>query len=297
MAVFHATSILIAAVALALTVFLATPPRAEAAAMVVTTNADNLTVNAQCSLREAMENAGDNAATNVDCPAGSATGDTITFAVGLAGQTITLGSALPDVNVLIGDSVTVDGTGRNITISGGSAVGILTVNGAGTGGATAELRGLTLRDGRGTNAGAIDNPDGTLTLVDTTFIGNNPSIGTTGGAVRSLGVASLTIRNSTFSGNTASGAGGAVAITGGTATITNSTFSGNTSPGAGLGGAIVVVNGTVTVANSTISGNSAGTGGGLFMLTPVTLSTRSSRTTPPPAVPSAPARSRTTPST
>ena len=262
----------VALVLLALALVSTTPHAVEAAAMVVTTSADDTNVDALCSLREAMTNAGDNAATNVDCPAGDATGDTITFAVGLAGQTITLGSALPDVNVLIGDSVTIDGTGRNITISGNAAVGILTVNGAGTGGATAELRGLTLRDGRGTNAGAIDNPDGTLTLVNTTFIGNNPSVGTQGGAVRSLGApASLTIRNSTFTGNTASGAGGAVVISGGTATITNSTFSGNTSP-AGLGGAIAVASGTVNIANSTISGNTSANGGGLFIAVPVTLS-------------------------
>lgn len=217
-AVLPAISTMIAAVALALTLLLVPPPHAEAAAMVVTTNADNVTIDAQCSLREAMTNAGDNAATNVDCPAGGATGDTITFAVGLAGQTITLVSELPDVNRRIGDSVTIDGTGRNVTISGGSTVGILTVNGAGIGGATAELRGLTIRDGRGVNAGAIDNPDGALTLVDTTFINNTLGVGTTGGAIRSLGVASLTVRNSTFTGNAAlsGGAGGAIVITGGT---------------------------------------------------------------------------------
>lgn len=50
-AAFHATSTFMAAIALTLVVFLATQPRVEAAAMVVTTNADDTNVDAQCSLR------------------------------------------------------------------------------------------------------------------------------------------------------------------------------------------------------------------------------------------------------
>ena len=68
----------------------------------------------------------------------------------------------------------------------------------------------------------------------------------------------LTVTNSTFSGNSAGGSGGAI-YNAGTLTVTNSTFSGNSAPAARRrhGGAIFNDGGTLTVTNSTFSGNSA----------------------------------------
>ena len=101
----------------------------------------------------------------------------------------------------------------------------------------------------------------------------------------------LTVTNSTFSGNSASGDGGGIFINAGPATVTNSTFSGNTATQAaaaasqrghadghqqhllrqqrrGDGGGISnrADGGTLTVTNSTFSGNSAlgGRGGGIY---------------------------------
>src|SRR5438132_1531998 len=77
------------------------------------------------------------------------------------------------------------------------------------------------------------------------------------------GAATITVTNSTFSGNSAVVGGGAIA---GGGTVTNCTFSGNRAVGheanelliRGVGGAI---SGGGTVTNCTFSGNSAGIGG------------------------------------
>jgi hypothetical protein len=80
----------------------------------------------------------------------------------------------------------------------------------------------------------------------------------------------LSIENSTISGNTIGYAGGGLAFYGGTATITNSSISGNTAKGNFYprGGGIVNY-GTMTIDRSTVSKNeilgaSGGTGAGIL---------------------------------
>jgi hypothetical protein len=113
---------------------------------------------------------------------------------------------------------------------------------------------------------------GTLTLTNSTISGNDG--GRYGGGVASFGYylsgqgdfdnSFLSITNSTISGNRASADGGGVdnsAYSG--ATITNSTISGNI---AGDGGG-VYNDGVTTLTHSTLSGNTAGSrGGGLISL-------------------------------
>jgi hypothetical protein len=71
----------------------------------------------------------------------------------------------------------------------------------------------------------------------------------------------LTVSNSTLSGNSA-GLGAGIFNDSGTLTVSNSTLSGNS---AGLGAGIFNYNfGTLTVSNSTLSGNSASSGGGIY---------------------------------
>ncbi|MEI7849457.1 MAG: choice-of-anchor Q domain-containing protein, partial [Chloroflexota bacterium] len=79
--------------------------------------------------------------------------------------------------------------------------------------------------------GAIMNYNGTLSIVDSTFIGNSSPAATFGygGAVGSVGT--LTVQNSTFSGNSAGTGGGIFAQT--TVSIQNSTITGNTANSAG----------------------------------------------------------------
>jgi hypothetical protein len=116
--------------------------------------------------------------------------------------------------------------------------------------------------------GAIYNcGGGSLTLINTTFSGN---MAVEGGAICNGGM--LTINNSTFSGNIARHHRGGAIFNYGTLTINNSTFSGNRTRG-GFGGAIhngqlFVGKGILSINNSTIAGNIAGDdqGGGIFNL-------------------------------
>ncbi|WP_430014925.1 Calx-beta domain-containing protein [Microcystis protocystis FBCC-A270] len=95
---------------------------------------------------------------------------------------------------------------------------------------------------------------GTLTITNSTITGNTAHTG--GGIYNAHG--KLTLTNSTISGNTAGWGGGGI-FSDGTLTITNSTISGNTANGGG-GGIFNI--GTLTITNSTISGNTANGGGG-----------------------------------
>ena len=188
--------------------------------------------------------------------AGAASGDTITFAQDCTGAgAITLLSTLT-----ISKNVTIDATGRSVTISGGGTVQQFAVNS----GITLTLTGLTLANGKGTLGGAIANNGGTLMVTGSTFSGNSTP-GGFGGAIYSNG-GTVQVTGSTFSGNSASGGfGGAIYNNGGMLTVTGSTFSGNSVPGGGLGGAIYNKNGTLNVTGNTFSGNSAplGLGGAI----------------------------------
>ena len=98
----------------------------------------------------------------------------------------------------------------------------------------------------GSSFGALSNL-GTLSIKNSTISGNTDS------GVRNSGT--LSIEDSTISNNTGGFGGGL--YNSGNANIINSTISGNT---AGLGGGIGNYGGHLTISNSTISGN---TGGGV----------------------------------
>ena len=218
--------------------------RAWAADLVVNSTADNTVAgDTACTLREAIENANNDANTNPDCAPGTGT-DTITF-TGAGVGTITLSSTLP--NIIDSDGLTVDG-GIQVDISGNDAVQVLQVSP----GAVLALENLTTRDA----VGAIRN-DGTLTITNST-VSNN--LGDNGGAIFNLGA--VTITNSTVSDNVGD-QGGAI-VNAGTLTITNSILSGN-SVSISDGGAIYNF-GTVTITDSTLAGNAASNGGAIFNL-------------------------------
>lgn len=277
-------------------------PLAHATTITVTTTADELNNNNQCSLREAITNANANDQSgSTDCPAGTGN-DTITFSVS---GTITLGSEL---TISDAAGLTISGPAGGITISGNNATRVFLVYS----GANVTLENLTVADGDVDNGGGIANGGtltvsgcifsgnassggyassgggaihntGTLTVLDSTFSGNSAAMG--GGGIRSTGT--LTVTNTTFSGNSAVDGGGTLNYgEGANAAVINSTFSANPVTGAGggicnLAGALAVTNstfssnnatnaggsiyntGTLTVTNSTFSGNSASDGGGI----------------------------------
>src|SRR6266403_1864077 len=199
-------------------------------------------------------------------------GDTINFAVT---GTITLTTD----ELLVDKSITISGPGSdNLTVDGNHASHIFHVSG----GVTATVAGLSITNG-GESPGAgggIYNDHSTLAIDHCTVSDN---LGSGGGGVYNdgySGTATLTVTNSTFSGNSVGapymvGSGGGIYNYGsyGSATLTvaNSTFSGNSAGAAdyGWGGAIYNDgfdgSATLTVTNSTFSGNSAGYhGGGIY---------------------------------
>ena len=194
-------------------------------------------------------------------------GDTIIIPIGT--YTLTLGAELA-----IGTNLTLNGAGSGDTIiqaaasSADATTRVFNI----TGGVVA-IAGATIRHGRDSGfGGGIFNAGGTLTLTltltNSTLSGNTASggggSGGRGGGITNFGT--LTLTNSTLSGNTASGGFGSSSFGGGignfgTLTLTNSTLSGNTASGGGgsggSGGGITNF-GTLTLTNSIIAGNSGG---------------------------------------
>jgi parallel beta-helix repeat protein len=130
------------------------------------------------------------------------------------------------------------------------------------GGPGATLSGITIRGGRAANGGAVGVFGATqesVTIQDAVITGNFAS-GLGGGLY--VGIPTLTLRNTTVSGNTAATSAGGIAAVG-NMDVENSTVSGNTAT-AQLGGGILLSssNSGWTIRNSTVTGNTAGSSGG-----------------------------------
>jgi CSLREA domain-containing protein len=173
---------------------------APAAAATITVNSlADTSGGAECTLRDAISAANTDMAAG-GCPAGAGS-DTIIFSV--SGTIGLVSSALP--NVPNGSTVTIDGAGHSVAISGGNAVPVLSVSGIVT------LRDLTIANGYNSNinfedgGGAAVSPGGSLIVGHCTFTNNFARRG--GGAINSVG-ALLDIGDSTFSGNSTYEEGG-----------------------------------------------------------------------------------------
>ncbi len=239
-------------------------PTVYAATITVSTTADELNSDGDCSLREAIRAANLNAAVD-GCAAGSSVGaDTINLSAGT--YTLTLTGKNDDA-ALTGDldlsgSVTIDGQGGTATmIDGNNTDGVFDTFSA-PAGTTIALSDLTIQHGNPTNA-AFEGGGGIYIKNTVTMSLNHVNIldniaDTSGGGIWNEGT--LTISNSTLSGNQANGQGGAIRNAGTPAaalTIDNTTISNNE---AELGGGIY--NSTdgpinLTITRSTIAGNRA----------------------------------------
>ncbi|MBL8063021.1 MAG: CSLREA domain-containing protein [Anaerolineales bacterium] len=241
---------------------------AYAAGITVNSSADTSADDGVCTLREAIANANSDSQLYVtagECGIGSGS-DIITFDLSLSGGTIYLQSVLT-----LSSNITIDGSGltSQITISGDSdnnGNGDVRVFSIGSG-TTVTLDSLAITKGRvsgNPGGGGIYNASGaTLTITNSTLSYNTNSSGP-GGGIRNDGT--LTVMNSTFSGNTtiSGGSGGGIRNIG-VLTVTNSTFSGNSAFGSGGGIYNVIGFTSVTIINSTFSGNAAGSlGGGIY---------------------------------
>ena len=157
----------------------------------------------------------------------------ITFSVS---GTITLGSSLP----AIASDVTIDGVGQSIVVDGANIYQVMLVNS----GAALSSKNLTVARGKTASQGAGIINQGTLDIQNVTFSGNSAS--GNGGAIYNDVGGSLTVTNSSFSTNSAA-TGAGIFNNGGTLTVSNSAFTTNTSPGDG-GGIYSTNNGTATSA-------------------------------------------------
>ena len=145
------------------------------------------------------------------------TGGTITFA---DDYTITLASELS-----ITKSLTIDGAGHSVTVSGEDTVRVFSVSGT-----TVNLNNLTVTKGKATsgNGGGIANESGTLNVTNSTFVGNSTTHN--GGAIVNA-TGTLTVTNSTLVGNSASSNGGGIYNLGGTVILKNTIVANNPAGG------------------------------------------------------------------
>lgn len=211
--------------------------------------ADEIAIDATAAM---VTNASDAGAGSLrDIIDGAVAGTEITFAPGLAGQTITLttGELLIDKNLEIDASGLIPG----LTISGGNASRVFQI----PPGATLALNSLTIADGREDGAGGgcfSIGSGGMLSLFNSTVTGCSAVFG---GAVYNVGT--LDLVNSTISGNQQGSFGAILNASAAIATVVHSTVSDNHSPNepSVAGGGISNI-GTVIIENSIVAGNTAG---------------------------------------
>jgi hypothetical protein len=128
-------------------------------------------------------------------------------------------------------------------------------------GVAATIEGLTIVNGDGEDGSGIDNVEGALTVIDTTFL--HDEAGQEGGAIFNY-EGSLNVTTSTFLADSAI-EGAAIANVEGSATISDSTMANSlASGGPAAGGAIFNAGGAVMhLSDSTIADNSAQDGGAI----------------------------------
>jgi hypothetical protein len=233
-------------------VLLAAAMISRAATFTVNLGGDNgdLTCDATCTLRDAIDDAN-----------ASAADDAIIFAPDLTVITLT-----GEIVINNRGKLTITGRGANVfTIDGGSGQNRIFFANA----ADLILRNLTLTGGNGagatfnTNGGAIYAFGGSMTLDHVHVTGNTATGGGPAGGIffsGGFGQSTNRIINSTFSANASNTSCGGFYNSGSTLVIVNSTFSGNS---ANTGGAFCS-DGNTTLRSVTISGNSTTQGGGAF---------------------------------
>ena len=216
----------------------------------------------ECSLREAIT------AANTDTASGGMPGECVAGAGAdevLVGQAVTLDvvdhvSSGPNGLPSITSEITIRGLNGEVTIERSpSAPEFRLLRVANTGRLVLERVVLREGDPGGFNTGGAILNLGELTLIESRVTDNAAYQG--GGLSNDSIGASIAIRDSTISGNTAGyRGGGLINYTGGaTATLANSTLSENE---AFRGGGVFAYFGSVTLTNSTLSGNVATLAGG-----------------------------------
>ncbi len=160
-----AARVLLAAIIAALGLALSTPAKAQTT--ITVTDTGDPSSSGGCTLRDAINVAQGGSASPGDTCVSSGSGSPYTIVFSVTG-TIMLSSSLPAIANSAGSSLTIDGTGQTITIDGGGSYEVMLVNSD----ATLNVAKLTIADGVGEQGGGgIDN-NGTLTVTNSTFSGN-----------------------------------------------------------------------------------------------------------------------------
>jgi hypothetical protein len=163
-------------------------------------------------------------------------GETIRFDPGLAGQTISLDSALEPLK-----PATIEGpAGKGITISGGRRTQLFLLDYAGT----LTIRNVTLRDGKapGSASGGAMYGYGAVVLENSAVYGNEAS------GVSAIWASDLTLVNTTVSGNNSTAAlPYPAALSMGRVVVTNSTVAQNS--GGGVSGHLTILRNSIIANN------------------------------------------------
>ena len=284
-----------AGAAVALGAGIALAPAADAATFNVNSNNDGPAnaCDATCTLRDAIEAANADAAEDLITFAPTVTGsieldpgegelpiEAATVIRGPGAEALTV-EAFSSSQLFDVDVSTVGASYDDVSISGLTLRGGLDPSGGAFDAENSDVTidALVLRQNEADNiGGAISVDNGKLTVLNSRFANNTAG---EGGAIYANddfpsvgdGSASLVIRDSTFTGNTATepGTGSAGAVyfddTVDSALISGSTFSGNVASfGGGAINAFGVQTGVARIENSTITGNTAGhAGGGIYV--------------------------------
>ena len=227
--------------------------------LVVTSAADrnNATYNAaDLTLREALRFAGTDAGI-------------VTFAPALSGQTIALSLG----RLVIDRAIDIQGPGAGqLTLSGNNLFQLFSVtDNDSTTAIEVKVSGLTLTNGKADSATGGDTFGGAMrtfenVTLDGVVLTNNVALSDSGAIDHQFGT--LIVKNSTVSNNSSGTRGGGIGnYSSGTVSILNTTISGNQVLAGGTTGGGLFNNsgGTIVVKNSTVSGNKAITdGGGIF---------------------------------
>ena len=197
-----------------------------------------------CALRQAVDKA--------------AAGDTVALPASTTPYTVALGP------IALANGITISGAGARMTTIAGNRSSRIFDASALTG--TATISGVTITGGSSSSeAGALlfDSAGSTIDLRAVTLSGNKAT--GQGGAIEllsgTLNIDDSTVGPSNVAGtSTTAGNGGAIYNGGGTLSITNSTISGNSATDGGLGGGVFTA-GITDLASATVAFNAAtGTG-------------------------------------
>lgn len=230
---------------ISMAIILALPVGVAGAATITVTNTNEAGAG---SLREAI--------------ASAASGDTINFAAGVTGAIV-----LTSGELVIYKDLTISGPGASkLAVDGNANSRIFVVSS----GKTVNVSGLTVHNGKaagGYVGGGIDNR-GTLALSKV-IVSGNTVINYSGGGIFNFQGAVLTITDSVISENTATVYNGGGICNEGTLTVTNSTISGNTADNYGGG---IINMGASTLTHVTLTDNQADfSGGGVSNFGTITL--------------------------